>query len=93
MTKLYNIYIENEYNLDYIFKIYYFLLRNEISLEDCEKVLSIAYDTIKLYKTRSTLTEEIEGLKQMKNNYLLNQNSMKNHQLPSLGPLPRYYNW
>jgi hypothetical protein len=30
MKKLYSIYIENEFHLDYLFKIYYFMLRNKI---------------------------------------------------------------
>ena len=58
MTKLYNIYIENEFHLDYLFKIDSFLLRNEISIRDIENVLRIAYDTAKLYQTYSNLNIE-----------------------------------
>jgi len=66
MKKLYNIYIESEYHLDYLFKIYYFLLRNEIDFENIENVLRVASDTIKLYQTRSNLIEDIARLKQNK---------------------------
>jgi transposase len=93
MKKLYNIYIENEYHFDYLFKIDYFLLRNNIPIKDMENVLGIAYDTAKLYQIHSNLKAEIEELKQTKNNYSLNQNTMRNYYLPPLGPLPRYYNW
>ena len=89
MKKLYNIYIENEFHLDSLFRIYYFMRRNEIPIQDMENVLRIAYDTTKLYQTHSNLKAEIEKLKQTKNNYSLNQNMQP---LP-LGPLPRYYNW
>jgi hypothetical protein len=47
MTKLYNIYIQNEYHLDYLFKIYYFMLRNEIDFKNIENILRDAYDTMK----------------------------------------------
>ena len=72
MKKLYNIFIENEYHLDYLFKIDNFLLRNQIDFKEIENVLGIAYDITKLYQTRSNLVAEIE---QIKNNYLLNQNT------------------
>ena len=93
MKKLYNIYIQNELHLDYLFKIYYFMLRNEISIKDCENVLKVAHETTKLYQIHSNLEADIEKLKQTKNNYSLNQNNMRNHYLPPLGPLPSYYNW
>jgi transposase len=63
MKKLYNIYTENEYHLDYLFKIDYFLLRNNIPIKDMKNVLGIAYDTAKLYQTHSNLKAEIEELK------------------------------
>lgn len=65
MTKLYNIYIQNELHLDYLFKIYYFMLRNEIPIKDCEDVLRVAHETVKLYQIHSNLTGEIEKLKQL----------------------------
>ena len=87
MTKLYNIYIQNEYHLDYLFKINYFLLRNEIEIKNFETVLNVAYDITKLYQTRSNLKGEIERLKQTKIDY-----SLRPFQpIQPLGPLPRYY--
>mgnify|MGYP003576267810 CR=1 FL=1 len=59
MKKLYNIYIENEFHLDYLFKIDYFLLRNNIPIKDIENVLRIAYDITKLHQTHSNLKAEI----------------------------------
>ena len=92
MKKLYNIYIENEYHLDDLFRIYYFMLRNEIPIKNCEDVLRTTNDVINLNQMISNLKGEIEKLNQTKNNYSLNQKT--NYQQPvPLGPLPRYYNW
>jgi hypothetical protein len=90
MRKLYNIYIENEFHLDYLFKIDYFLLRNNIPIKDIENVLQVADETTKLYQTHSNLKTEIEKLKQTKNNYSLNQNTNYHQQLLPLG-LPEHY--
>jgi transposase len=89
MKKLYNIYTENEFHLDYLFKIDYFLLRNEIPIRDMENILRIAHETTKLYQIHSNLKAEIEKKEQMKNNYSLNQNTNYQKLLP-LG-LPKYY--
>jgi hypothetical protein len=89
MKKLYNIFIENEFHLDYIFRIYYFMLRNEIPIRDMENILRIAHETTKLYQIHSNLKAEIEKKEQMKNNYSLNQNTNYQKLLP-LG-LPKYY--
>ena len=89
MKKLYNIYVENEFHLDYLFKIDYFLLRNEIPIRDMENILRIAHETTKLYQIHSNLKTEIEKKEQMKNNYSLNQNTNYQKLLP-LG-LPKYY--
>ena len=86
MTKLYNIYIEDEFHLDNLFKINYFLLRNKIPIKDCENVLQVSHETAKLYQIHSNLKTEIERLKQTKIDYNLRP-------LQPLGPLPRYYNW
>jgi transposase len=93
MKKLYNIFIDNEVHLDYLFKIYYFMLRNEIPLKDWENILRIVHDVINLNQTHSNLKAEIDKLKQTKNNYSLNQNITNYQQPVPLGPLPRYYNW
>ena len=85
MKKLYNIYVENEFHLDSLFRIYYFILRNKIPIKDCENILRIADDTTKLYQIHSNLKTEIEKLKQIKNNM---QYSHYN-QLAPLKPLPK----
>ena len=91
MTKLYNLYIGNEYHLDDLFRIYYFMLRNEIPIKDCENVLRNAHNIINLKGIISNLKAEIEKLTQTKNNYSLNQNTTKNYKpLLPLG-LPEYY--
>ena len=41
----------------------------------------------------NNLKNEIEKLKQTRNNYSLNQNTNNYQQPVPLGPLPRYYNW
>ena len=56
-------------------------------------MLRKANDVINLNQTILNFNGQIEKLKQMKNNYSLNQNTMKIYYLPLLGPLPRYYNW
>jgi hypothetical protein len=89
MKKLYNIYTENEFHLDYLFKIDYFLLRNNIPIKDMENVLGIAYETAKLYQIRSNLKAEIEDLTNTKNNRLLNNNTNYLPQILPLG-LPEY---
>ena len=85
MKKLYNIYIENEFHLDYLFKIYYFMLRNEIPKEDCEIVLRNAHTVINLNNSISNLKSEYETWQRVKNN----------HDNAPLEPLPkkidRYY--
>jgi hypothetical protein len=83
MKKLYNIYTENEFHLDYLFKINYFLLRNNIPIKDMENVLGVAHETAKLYQNHSNLKAEIEKLEQMKNKYSFQL-------LPPLQPLPKY---
>ncbi|HZL23433.1 MAG TPA: hypothetical protein VFC05_08910, partial [Nitrososphaeraceae archaeon] len=91
MKKLYNIYTENEFHLDYLFKINYFLLRNNIPIKDMENVLGIAYETAKLYQIRSNLKTEIEELTNTKNNYLLHKNTNYLPQILPLGLPPYYY--
>ena len=83
MKKLYNMYIENEYHLDYLFKIDNFLLRNQIDIKDLENVLGIAYDITNLYQTCSNLKAEKEKLEQQikKRSFQL---------LPPLQPLPKH---
>ena len=79
MKKLYNIYIENEFHLDYLFKIYYFMLTNNISIKDTENVLRNADNVINLNNSISNLKLECETWKRVKNN----------HNNAPLEPLPR----
>ena len=90
MKELYNIYIENEFHLDSLFRIYYFMLRNKMSIKDIENVLQIAYDITKLHQTHSNLKAEIEkSEQQIRKNYMVAQN-IRFQILPPLQPLPRY---
>ena len=66
--------------------------RNNVSGPDIANVLRKANSVINLNQTILNLKGEIEKLKQNKNNYSLNHNTMKIYYLPPLGPLPRYYN-
>ena len=50
-------------------------------------------DVKNLNQTYYNLKNEIDRLKQTKNNYSLNQNTNNYQQPVPLGPLPRYYNW
>ncbi len=54
MKDLANIYIDNEdneNNVDYLLNIYYFMLRNNIPIKDCEIVLRNADNVINLNKS------------------------------------------
>ena len=84
MKKLYNLYVYNECHLDYVLKIYYFLLRNKIDFRNFENVLHVAYDVTKLYQTHANLKTEVEELKRQKN-YWLNYDNLR---LPTMRPLP-----
>ena len=82
-----------QYNIPTFLTIDNFMKRNNISGPDIANVLRKANSVINLNQTILNLKGEIEKLNQTKNNYSLNQNTMKIHYLPPLGPLPRYYNW
>ena len=70
-----------------------FIRENNVDTRNIANVLRTATDVNNLNQTILNLKEEIEKLKQMKNNYSLNQNTMKISSTVPLGPLPRYYNW
>ena len=82
-----------QYDIPTFLTIDNFMKRNNIYGPDIANVLRKANGVINLNQTILNLKGEIEKLKQTKNNYSLNQNTMKNHQPVPLGPLPRYYNW
>jgi hypothetical protein len=83
MKDLYNIYIENEYHLDYLLHIYFFMLRNKIPKKDCEIVLQNAATVITLNNSISNLKSECETWQRVKNKY---------YNAP-LEPLPKKINW
>ena len=61
--------------------------RNNVSGRDIVNVLRTANDVNNLNQIHSNRKTEIEKLKQIKNNYLLNQNNNYHQPMP-LGPLP-----
>ena len=82
MKDLYNIYRDNEYHLDYLLKIYYFMLRNNIPKKYCEIVLRNVDNVINLNNSVSNLKLECETWQRVKNN----------HDNYPLEPLPKI-NW
>ena len=93
MEECYEFYQDYRYDIPTLLSISNFIKRNNVDGKDIANVLRAANDSINLNQTLSNLKVEIEKLKQTKNNYSLNQNHMRNYQLPPLGPLPGYYNW
>ena len=93
MEDCYEFYKEHSYDIPTLLSINNFLERNDIYGKDIVNVLRTANDVINLNQTIINLNSEIEKLKQTKYNYSSNQNNMRNHYLPPLGPLPRYCNW
>jgi hypothetical protein len=83
MKDLYNIYIDNEYHLDYLLYIYFFMLRNKIPKTDCEIVLQNAGTVITLNNSISNLKLECETWQRVK----------YNHDNAPLEPLPKKINW
>ena len=79
MKDLYNIYIDNENHLDYLFHIYFFMLRNKIPKKDCETVLLNADTVINLNNSISNLKSDCETWQRVKNK----------HDNAPLEPLPR----
>jgi DNA-binding Lrp family transcriptional regulator len=93
MEECYDFFQMCQYDIPTILSINNFIKKNNIQGKDIANVLRKANGVINLNQTILNLKGEIERLKQMKNNYTLNQNTMKNLQPVPLGPLPRYYNW
>ncbi|HEX2405938.1 MAG TPA: hypothetical protein VHJ38_01915 [Nitrososphaeraceae archaeon] len=93
MYECYEFYQDYEYDIPRLLSINNFIKKNNIQGKDIATVLKEAKDILHLQSYRSEIKNEIEKLKQTKNNYSLNQNTMKNLQPVPLGPLPRYYNW
>jgi hypothetical protein len=90
MFESYEFYKDYQYDIPTLLSINNFMKKNNVYGKDVLNIVRQIQDVISLNKIISNLKEE---LKQTKNNYSLNQNTMRNPQLPPLGPLPRYYNW
>ena len=90
MEDCYEFYQDNSYDIPTFLSINNFIKRNNISGKDIVNVLRTANNVNNLNQTYSNLKAEIEGLKQTKNNYLLNQNTNYLPQILPLG-LPSYY--
>ena len=88
MEECYEFYQDYRYDIPTLLSIANFIKRNNIYGTDIVNVLRAAKDVINLKQTYSKLKTEIEGLKQMKNHYSLNQHN--SYQLLPLG-LPEYY--
>jgi transposase len=91
MYQCYEFYKDYEYDIPRLLTINNFIKNNHVNIRNIADLLKEAKNILNLRLQLSIIKYEIAELKQIKNNYLLNQNSK--HQLPSLGPLPRYYNW
>ena len=66
-----------------------FIRENNVDTRNISRILKEATDVYHLQSYRAEIKNEIEKLKQTKNNYSLNQNM----QPVPLGPLPRYSSW
>ena len=93
MYECYEFYQVFQSQIPDILAIVSFIKENNVETRNISRILKEATDVYHLQSYRAEIKNEIERLKQMKNNYSSNQNTMKNHYLPPLGPLPRYYNW
>ena len=93
MDECYEFYQDYRYDIPTLLSITNFIKRNNVDEKDIVTVLRTANDVVNLNQTYSNRKAEIEKLKQTRNNYSLNQNTMRSYQLPPLGPLPGYYNW
>jgi len=90
MFESYEFYRDYQYDIPTLLSINNFMKKNNVYGNDVLNIVRQIQDVISLNKMISNLKEE---LKQTKNNSSLNQNTMGNHYLPPLGPLPSYYNW
>ena len=89
MKDLYNIYIDNEYRLDYLLHIYYFMIRNKIPKKDCEIVLRNADTVINLYNSISYLKSEFVTWQGVKNRF----DNAPLEPLPKINPYYRNYHF
>ena len=93
MYECYEFYQVFQYQIPELLAIGSFIRENNVDTRNISRILKEATDVYHLQSYRTEIKNEIERLKQNKNNHSLNQNTMTNYQLPPLGPLPGYYNW
>ena len=91
MYQAYEFYKDYEYDIPRFLTILSFIRNNHVNIRDIADILKEAKNILTLRLQPSIIKYEIAELKQIKNSYLLNQNSK--HQRIPFGPLPRYYNW
>jgi hypothetical protein len=91
MYEAYEFYKDFQYEIPRLLTINNFINNNHINIRDIADILKEAKNILTLRLQPSIIKYEIAELKQIKNSYLLNQNSK--HQRIPLEPLPKYYNW
>ena len=91
MYQAYEFYKDYEYDIPRFLTILSFIKNNHVNIRDIADILKEAKNILTLRLQPSIIKYEIAELKQIKNSYLLNQNSK--HQRIPLEPLPKYYNW
>ena len=91
MYECYEFYRDNEYDIPRLLTINSFIKNNYVNIHNITDILKEAKNILNLRVQLSIIKYEIAELKQIKNNYLLNQNSK--HQRIPLGPLPKKINW
>ena len=92
MYEAYEFYKDYQSDIPRLLSICNFIKNNHVNIHNIADILKEAKNLLNLRVQPSMIKYEIAELKQIKNNYLLNQNS-KHQQLPPLGPLPKYYKW
>ena len=80
MYECYEFYQIFQYQIPELLAISSFIRKNEVDITNISSILKDAKDVSHLQLYRSEIKNEIEILKQNKNNYL-NQNTLRNHQL------------
>jgi hypothetical protein len=89
MEECYDFFQQCQYDIPTLLSINNFMQRNNVSRNNIVNVLRAAHDVIKLNQILSNLKNEIEKLKQLKNNQQYSQNNL----YYPLKPLPKPINW
>ena len=91
IEECYEFYKTFQYQIPELLSISTFIRKNQVDITNISSILKGAKDLFHLQLYRSEIKNEIEILKQTKNNYSLNQTIIRNQQPVPLGPLPKYY--